>query len=537
MIFLYVSVPILLLLLLYAWSVTRLSPPRVHDRSAEALQRTEVKPGIYTLGRNWLRHSASGLYEVYIEGGPYQRGVYYGKLAAELIALQEDYFHEQIVKLVPSQGYLKFLKYFVGFFNRKLPRHVTPEYKLEIYGVSRSAPDRYAYIGTPYQRMLNYHAAHDIGHALQNLALVGCTSFGTWGNRSEDGELLIGRNFDFYSGDNFARNKIVQFEAPSEGHRFMFVTWGGFIGVTSGMNEHGLTVTINAAKSTIPLASATPVSLVAREILQYAQNIAEATAIADKRQMFVSESFLVGSAADGKAVLIEKTPKALEVYDPGDERITCANHFQSRGLGGSETNTADMESSASPYRQARLEELLDGLGPNTVDKTIRVLRDFRGKGGADIGLGNEKAINQFIAHHSIVFEPRRLRVWVSTAPWQEGPYMCYDLRTAWAVTDPVPEVAVGAAAADPFMQTQAFENFLRFRALKQNMDRGETIDPAELVALDPEYFHAYVLAGDYLYKREDYEGACRYYGEALTKEVATTREEAYIRKQMERCAR
>lgn len=88
----------------------------------------------------------------------------------------------------------------------------------------------------------------------------------------------------------------------------MSVTWGGFTGVVSGMNEKGLTVTINAAKSEMPKGAATPVSMVAREIVQYAGNIDEAIAIARKRKMFVSESFLVGSAADNKAVLIEKRP-------------------------------------------------------------------------------------------------------------------------------------------------------------------------------------------------------------------------------------
>ncbi len=193
--------------------------------------------------------------------------------------------------MIPSKFYLHFLKYFVGWFNRHLDENVTEEYKEEIYGVSESASDKYQYIGSNYQRILNYHAAHDIGHALQSMALVGCTSFGTWDAKSQDSTMIIGRNFDFYVGDKFAEDKIVAFFNPSAGYKFMTVTWGGFVGAVSGMNEKGLTVTINAAKTNIPSGSATPVSLVAREILQYAKNIEEAHEIAKKRKMFVSESF------------------------------------------------------------------------------------------------------------------------------------------------------------------------------------------------------------------------------------------------------
>ena len=82
--------------------------------------------------------------------------------------------------MIPSNFYRHFLKYFIGWFNRNLDKNVTEEYKEEIYGVSESASDKYQYIGSNYQRILNYHAAHDIGHALQSMALVGCTSFGTW---------------------------------------------------------------------------------------------------------------------------------------------------------------------------------------------------------------------------------------------------------------------------------------------------------------------------------------------------------------------
>lgn len=339
---------LLLILVIYVVQVSKVKPPQPKDMSSLQWQRTDHGNGFYTLKNSWFRKSSSGLYELYVEGDAFERGVVNGKLTQELVIRQEDHFAEQISKMIPSETYRGFLKYFIGWFNRNLDKNVTEEYKEEIYGISHSASEKYQYLGTNYQRLLNYHAAHDIGHALQSMALVGCTSFGTWGALSEDSTMIIGRNFDFYVGDKFAEDKMVAFFNPAQGHKFMTVTWGGFIGAVSGMNDQGLTVTINAAKSDYPLASATPVSLVAREILQYAGNIKEAVTIARSRNMFVSESFLVASAADKKAVIIEKTPDDLDVYDPQKDFIVCTNHFQSKGLSVQKKNKEQMQESASP---------------------------------------------------------------------------------------------------------------------------------------------------------------------------------------------
>ncbi|MDP4129618.1 MAG: C45 family peptidase [Bacteroidota bacterium] len=531
---------ILLLLagIIYILVVSKTSPPEIADRSSLNWQRTENAPGFYSLKNSWFRKSQSGLYELYVEGKPYERGVVNGKLTKELLQKQEEYFNDQIEKMIPSKFYLHFLKYFVGWFNRDLAKYVIPEYKAEIYGVSASASDKYDYIGSNYQRILNYHAAHDIGHALQNLALVGCTSFGTWGGKSADSNMIIGRNFDFYVGEHFSENKIVAFENPSEGHKFMSVTWGGFIGVVSGMNDKGLTVTINAAKSSITTGSATPVSLVAREILQYAENIPEAIAIAHKRKMFVSESFLVGSAEDGKAVIIEKTPDSMAVYDPNKNYIICANHFQSNGLEDLKSNQVQIRESASEYRYQRLQELLDSTKRNTVQRTVAILRDRDGMHNEDIGLGNEKAINQFIAHHSIVFEPKKRLVWVSTAPWQLGKYVCYDLNKVFSLAGLKTNKEISDSSldvpADPFLQTKQYQDLLRFRKYKEAVVDGLMVDPDSLVASNPEFYQAYELAGNELFKRKEYRRAAVYYRQALTKVIATKGEENSIRNRIKK---
>lgn len=476
---------------------------------------------------------------MYVEGAPFERGVINGKLSGELIRRQEDVFVAQFSKMVPSTFYLHFLKYFIGWFNRDLPDHVPEEFKEEIYGESFSASPNYDYIGTNYARLMNYHAAHDIGHALQGMMLVGCTSFGTWNDQSADSNLIIGRNFDFYMGDDFAADKMVVFYRPEKGHNFMFVSWGGFTGVVSGMNDKGLTVTINAAKTTVPTAAATPVSLVAREILQYAKNIQEAWDIAKKRKMFVSESFLIGSAEDNKAVIIEKTPEGMDMYTSGKNFITCTNHFQGDSLGSLTSNKLQIKESASEYRYERLTELMKEKGPNTVQKTVSILRDRGGLHNADIGLGNEKAINQLIAHHSIVFEPKKGMVWVSTSPWQEGQYVAYDLNKIFAMhgltSDHEVYDSAQNIAADSFLVSKDYLAFNTYRKLRDQIREGATVDIKALIASNPAYYHTYVLAGDYEYKRKAYAIAKQYYETGLTKVIATKGEEDHIRKQLALC--
>lgn len=502
-------------------------PSVVVDTAAYPLVR--VGDSLRRVGHNTLLRNRYGLWEARISGSAVERGTVLGRLAESEIAYQEQVFVDQIRRIIPSDRYLWFLHKLTLIFNRTMAQHITDELREEIYAMSYSCSHEFDQLGSPYLRQLNYHAAHDIGHAMQEYMLVGCSSFAVWGNESADGELLVGRNFDFWVGDDFARNKFLLIVEPDAGYRFVSVTWPGMVGVLSGMNERGLTVTINAAKGPIPTASATPISLLAREILQYAATIDEAFEIAEKRQTFVSESILVASAEDGCAALIEKSPDRMALYRADGERIICTNHYQSAAFSEDVDNIRNIATSDSRYRWERLEELLDRSVPLTAEQAASILRNTKGHGGVDIGLTNEKAINQCIAHHGVIFQPAQRRMWLSTDPWQAGAMLCYELDELFAHETPFGRSMAAekrTIAPDTRFLEQDYPRALKHRELMSRIGarlRAEKpVDPSmidSLVRNNPCHYAVHDLAGDVALMRGDTLSACANWRTALEKEI------------------
>ena len=494
---------------------------------------------------NFLRHSESGLWELFVKGDAFQRGEAIGKLSSDLLHYQEKVFVDQIREIVPSDSYLKFLRFFIVLFNRHLGENVLEEYRNEIYGISLSCTHEYDFIGTPYERQLNYHSAHDLGHAMQDYMLVGCSSFATWGTQSADSSLLIGRNFDFYVGDAFAENKQVAFYVPEQGYRFASVGWPGMIGVLSGMNETGLTVTINAAKSAVPTGSATPISILTREILQYAATIDEAFAIAKKRETFVSESILIGSAKDGKAAIIEKSPEKTVLFTGKEaNRLICTNHYQSEEFSKDERNMENIRTSDSPYRFARLTELINEDLPIDVSKAASILRDHKGLQNTDLGLANEMAINQFIAHHSVIFQPEKRLMWVSTSPWQCGKYVTYDLNKIFKDTiDWQHEIYSSdlTIPEDKFIDTPEFQHLLTYKKLTplllKKIRKKEQIEESVLKtyqASNPSLYYVYEVIGDYYEAMQQSKQAIAYWQQALKKSIPKLQEKERIQQKIQK---
>lgn len=506
----------------------------------------QVNDSLRRWGSSSLRIDPDGLYEMRVCGGPFERGEAIGKLGADLLYQQEKAFADKLFEMVPSSRYRAFLHYFITIFNRRLGASVPLEYRQEIKAMSASCTHEFDDFGSPYERQMQYHSAHDIGHVMQDYMLVGCTSFAVWGKESADSSLLMARNFDFYMGEEFAKNKLVLFEKPDSGYAYVSVTWPGMLGVVSGMNTQGLAVTINASKLEVPSSSATPISILVKSILQYASNIEEAETIAASFKTFVCESILVGSANDGRAVVIEKTPSAMGIYSPEGcsessrmtvassanmvsslggassvTRIICTNHYQSDRFRDDPVNVENIRVSDSGYRYRRVQQLLDSLGSIDYLKAAAVLRDIRGVDGEDVGYCNDLSINQMLAMHSVIFKPAEKKIWVSTSPWQFGKFVCFDLDEVFCdagFSDD--ELSI---PADKFLETEAFRNVLKFKAMQLTLataSKSRREVPADslalFVSLNPSYYGTYVSVASYLESLGKNAEADEYYRRALT---------------------
>lgn len=493
----------------------------------------KVNDSTFFFKENYLTKNKQQQWELYIKGNPLQLGYNNGALTQPLMQKQEDIFFSKVEDFVPSKFKQWLLRGVLKWYNRKMYLNVREDFQSEIYGLSRYSSDQFDFIAPKFRRSMYLHGAHDIGHAMQDLMLVGCSSLAVWNENTEDGDLLIGRNFDFYVGDDFAEDKIIEFVEPEEGIPYMSVTWGGMVGVVSGMNKEGLTVTINAGKSKIPLVAKTPISLVTREILQFAKNTDEAIEIAKKRKVFVSESIMVGSANDKNAVIIEVSPDNFGVYKvENSSKLLCTNHFQSEPYQNDKRNVRQIAESHSEYRYEKLQEILTDNPKMNPTKMAELLRNRSGLKNQSIGYGNEKALNQLLAHHAVVFSPQKKLVWVSSNPYQLGEFVCYDLNRIFSENRPKsgtlssPEKNI---PKDSFVDSKDFKNYLEYRKLNEQISKvtdskTETLSDSFLesyIQLNPDFWLVYYKVGQYYYEKRDFVKAKKYFELALTKEITT----------------
>jgi tetratricopeptide (TPR) repeat protein len=405
-------------------------PPPLPEKVPLFSARPEFRGGRWWLGKSWAGER-EGLPVVYLAGSHLEMGYASGVLLSNRVHTLENEFIDMVRGYVPEQWKIDVLHTLVLFRNRNLSDQVPLRFRQQIHGLTLGCPDIHPELGNYYNRFLNYHAAHDVSYMMIDNPLVskaGCTSFGAWGGATENGHLLTGRNFDWEAAEVFSRDRVVILAEPDGAIPFVSLAWAGMAGVVSGMNRAGVSITLNGAPSSLPGETATPVALVARDVLERARNLDEALKILRAARVYVSTLLLVGSRADGRFVVVEKTPDATDVREPSGDSITCANHFTAAGK-DSKRNQDYLADSTSVSRQKRGDELVrEARGKLNAARTAEILRDRRLPGGAFPGHGHRGTLNALIATHATIMDLSDGIFWAAAPPNQLGRFVAFDVN-------------------------------------------------------------------------------------------------------------
>ena len=403
-------------------------PPELdYTPQARAWGEAEADGARMRLGPNWFQ-ARKGRSLLYLEGDPYSIGYANGKLTNLFLREQEEALMGTIRKFFPGTLSFYGIAVVVLVNNRNLPDFVPREYQEEILGLSEGSDDPFPQYGPRYHRILNYHAAHDIGHWVQDRPVIGCTAFAAVGKATRSGALLVGRNFDFEAGRHFDVNKIIGCYVPQKGYAFLSVSWPGMAGAITGINSERIYCSMNGAHSSDKDNIGTPVSLVVRQVLQYAGSLEEAIETIRAARVFVADSYLVADGKTGAAAVVEKSPGRTAVRRMGAGPLMQANHFECPEFADDEGNREYMTEGSARKRRTRLGELVKRYsGRLDPARIVEILRDRSGVGDVALAPGNRGAINPCIATHSVVCDVTRGILWVSRGPHQLGAYDPYSI--------------------------------------------------------------------------------------------------------------
>lgn len=516
--------------LIRAWTA---KPPPLPADVSIMQAKPETRDGKTWLGQSWVSQR-EGMTIIRLKGSSFDMGYASGVLLQDKMVTLENEFLAMIQGYVPQEWKLKVLKNYILFRNRSLSKHVSLEDRQQIHGIVLGCKDPHPEMGDYYNRMLNYHAAHDVSYMMIDNPLVskaGCTSFGAWGGATEGGHLISGRNFDWEAADVFSRERMVILSEPDGGIPFISVSWACMAGVVSGMNRSGVSVTINGAPSSLPGETATPVAMVARDVLQKAHNLTNALDIIRNTRVFVSTLWLIGSKADGKFVVVEKTPEATNVREAEGDSIVSANHFQTEKLKDDGRNLRYMEEATSVPRFNRLSELIQtNRGSINATRAAEILRDRNLPGGKFVGNGHRSTLNALIATHATVMDLTDGIFWAALPPNQLGKFIAFDVNDFDRELPTLTLPADGMMASGEFEKAKTAHKALQeaARALK-NGDAQTALTAADKAeANNPGFYQNAALRGRALLRLNRNDEATKAFEAALAAQPAFLSEKTEI---------
>ena len=358
-----------------------------------------------------------------ISGAPRERGRQYGEQSAERIARGIKIYRRRLE--VRGKDWLKVCNYAENF-STFLDQSV-PECMEEMKGIAEGAGVDIAHV-----LVLNARTELMYGHqtTAESFPNDGCTAIVVLPERSSDGCLLHGQNWDWIA--DCVDTGVVLRIRPDYGPDILTFAEAGQL-ARCGFNANGVSISGNFLESDADMRAqgwALPLAIIRRLALEASNYHDSLKAVFQSSKMFSNN--MVVSHMDGESYSLEATPEEVFWVEPENGLLVHANHFQSLSAQCKIRDTGIPDSPDSLYRLRRTRNALESLEKISIEDLKTAFKDDFGtpysvcrppipgrygdRGSASVA--------------TIIMKPSKGLMWIAPAPWEKGEFTQYSINAS-----------------------------------------------------------------------------------------------------------
>jgi predicted choloylglycine hydrolase len=331
-----------------------------------------------------------------IAGSGYSAGYRHGFMLKDQIDDVLEILHTEILKTGTLEG--DFITSHFVEKSKVLEKFIPTTYKDEMRGIADAS-------GATYQEILLINTYDDI------VNLMGCSSIAM--PKMKKNQLFFhARNLD-YPFDLLADKNVI-YRYLKQG--VISVTFPGYIGVLSGTNRAGISLSSHTSHSP-DNQDGIPSGILYRMILEKATSIGQVDSMLRKNQRTIGNNLVISSLHENKVAVFEITAASV-VQLQSAERVVCTNHFVSDELG---YPIDPLSGSFLRYDYLSKAFKNESVVLESVVKTMSYCEKNASEQWASVS--NEGTVQ------SVIFLPELHLIYVAKgteAPTTAGGYICYD---------------------------------------------------------------------------------------------------------------
>jgi len=383
-------------------------------------------------GNAFLEQSQSQ-WVLHVKGTPYEMGFQHGKLLKDLIEKNVTAFIDNAPSSLTSR---------INSFQQNLPTlmsYVPERFQEEMRGVADGS-------GIPLKKIIALNIFPEMFH---------CSGITVSDAATKNQDLYHVRVLDYSIGKNLQNTAVLMVVQPENGHAFANVSYAGFIGSVTGMNDQHIAMGEIGGWG-YGHWNGMPMSFLFRDVLERASNLEEAKQLLTETPRTCEYYYILSDGKNKTSVGVYATESQIHFIEPGTNYALLApkNLPANYGTNGDHDKfclpSSSLQSSShqtllfdSDKRVAVLYHaqpqnclLLTGF-PHPERYPLLVERVLSSYGKID-----EKALQEIIKCpiarpsnlHNAIFLPSQLKLWISHAG-PNGEPACDQPYSAFALAD------------------------------------------------------------------------------------------------------